>query len=269
MNCKICNSATALFHKATVLNKYTVSYFKCDNCGFIQTEDPYWLDEAYTEAIAATDVGLVGRNLLFRDITIDLLQNIFPEYRSMIDYGGGYGLFVRLMRDSGFDFYRQDIYCKNLFAEYFDIEDRNQKIFDLLTAFEVFEHLKDPAIEVEKMFSYAPTIFFSTELAPTSEEEFSKWWYLAALSGQHIAFYNSNSLMQLANHFGKKFYSNKRSLHILTDIDMNENEVNGYLTVKERSLMSRIRNAFKDPVKKSLTEADHKYIESKIKSSKV
>jgi 2-polyprenyl-3-methyl-5-hydroxy-6-metoxy-1,4-benzoquinol methylase len=266
VNCKICNSTTDIFHKAKVLNKYTVAYFKCSNCGFIQTEDPYWLSEAYTEAIATTDVGLVGRNLWLRNITTNLLQNIFPEFKTMLDYGGGYGLFVRLMRDSGFDFYRQDIYCKNLFAEFFDVEDRDKKTFDLLTAFEVFEHLKDPVNEVDKMFSYAPTIFFSTELAPASRDEFSKWWYLAALSGQHIAFYNRQALIQLAKHFDKRLYSNNINLHILTDIDIDENEVSGYLTVKERGLLSRIKDAFKNPVMKSLTEADHKYIESKIES---
>ena len=56
-------------------------------------------------------------------------------------------MFVRIMRDKGFNFYRQDIHCQNLFAKHFDIS--NIKItekFDLLTAIEVFEHLEDPMV---------------------------------------------------------------------------------------------------------------------------
>jgi hypothetical protein len=50
---------------------------------------------------------------------------------------GGYGMFVRLMRDGGFDFHREDPLCDNLFAQGFDRQDDGT--FELVTAFEVFE----------------------------------------------------------------------------------------------------------------------------------
>ena len=49
--CKICDSNSHYFATAKVLQKYNVDYFQCSNCGFVQTEEPYWLDEAYSEAI--------------------------------------------------------------------------------------------------------------------------------------------------------------------------------------------------------------------------
>ena len=63
MDCTLCTAPMNPFAEATVLNKYPVSYFKCSACGFIQTEEPYWLAEAYSDAIGKSDVGLVKRNL--------------------------------------------------------------------------------------------------------------------------------------------------------------------------------------------------------------
>ena len=64
MECKICESESHKFAKASVLGRYEVDYFQCSNCGFVQTEDPYWLEEAYSDAIASSDVGLVFRNTM-------------------------------------------------------------------------------------------------------------------------------------------------------------------------------------------------------------
>ena len=51
VHCKVCGSISCKFDNAKVLNKYNVKYFQCSNCGFVQTENPYWLAEAYKEAM--------------------------------------------------------------------------------------------------------------------------------------------------------------------------------------------------------------------------
>ena len=87
------------------------------------------------------------------------------------------------MRDRGFDFYRQDTYCQNLFASGFDIADAgsNEK-FSLITAFEVFEHLVDPITEISSMFETADSIVFSTHLQPNKEiSSVNDWWYLSLI----------------------------------------------------------------------------------------
>ena len=59
LECKICNNQSNFFSNAIILKKYKIAYFKCETCGFIQTEYPFWLDEAYLNPFAEADVGLV------------------------------------------------------------------------------------------------------------------------------------------------------------------------------------------------------------------
>src|SRR6266404_6918618 len=153
--CNICESPNELFGTGLVLNKYNVKFFRCSQCGFIQTEKPYWLEEAYATPIVSSDLGYVGRNVGMSKITRSVLSVGFDRNGEFVDYGGGYGMFVRLMGDAGFDYYRYDLHCENLFAHGLDLAEsensRIEKKFDLLTAFEVFEHLADPLSEVRKM----------------------------------------------------------------------------------------------------------------------
>lgn len=173
--CKICNCILLPFGSAPLIEKYDVLYFQCSNCGFVQTEHPYWLEEVYTDAINDSDIGLVGRNLTQLQITRALLTLFFQCDGSFVDYGGGYGLFVRLMRDKGFDFYRYDTFCENLFAKSFDTVFPSNPSYELVTAFEVFEHLVDPLSEIEKMLQFSPNIFFSTGLLPPTNPKPGEW----------------------------------------------------------------------------------------------
>ncbi len=218
MKCKVCNSQSNYFATAQILNKYDISYFQCSNCGFIQTEEPYWLEEAYSNAIAISDVGLVFRNLMFSDVTSKLIFNFFDHQSKFLDYGAGYGLFVRLMRDNGFDFYWFDKFCNNLFAQNFEInlDVAENNSFEIVTAFEVFEHLINPSIELENLLKISSTILFSTELLPVSNPKPNDWWYYVLHEGQHISIYTHHSLRILAERYDLNFYSNGSSLHLLT-----------------------------------------------------
>ena len=218
MKCKICGDFIAsVFDTAKVLEKYNVSFYQCNRCGFIQTEEPYWLAEAYSKAIGDRDIGLPGRNLIQLDLTKTLITLFFERGRQYLDYGGGYGLLVRLMRDNGFDFYLYEPNSDNLFAKNFDINLPSDLKFHVLTAFEVFEHLVDPLAEIEQMLKLSPNIFFSTGLLPRPSPRPSQWWYYSLEGGQHISFYSRLSLDYLANRLGKRIYSDGRSYHLLTN----------------------------------------------------
>lgn len=222
MPCKICTSHMTLFGEGTVLGRHAVEYFRCDYCGFIQPEAPYWLDEAYREAITASDVGLVSRNSVFASVTQAVILSSFRSGGKFLDYGGGYGLFVRMLRDMGFDFYRLDKFCANLFAQGFDADavqipdDLTPPQFELTTAFEVFEHLVDPISEIESMLQFSQNILFSTLLVPMAPPRLDDWWYYGLEHGQHVALYTRKSLAILAERFQLNFYTNTRSLHLLT-----------------------------------------------------
>lgn len=216
--CLICNNDTELVFTTRVMHKYDVSYHRCTCCGFMQTDTPYWLDEAYSSAITSMDIGLVYRNLVYSPQIEHVIKTSFDYNKKFLDYAGGYGLFVRIMRDKGFDFWWDDKYCENLFAQYFTLEqlDSSRK-FEGVTAFEIFEHLVDPLQEIEKLFGYADSILFSTELIPDKDiTSPNDWWYFAPEGGQHIAFYTLKAFDIIAEKFGCYYYSNGKDLHILT-----------------------------------------------------
>lgn len=271
MTCKLCNSSTEEVFTSKVLNKYNVKYYKCKYCGFIQTEKPYWLGESYSSAISSLDLGLVSRNLSLVPVTTSIIEKHFDVTGKFLDYGGGYGLFVRLMRDKGFDFYRQDIYCPNIFAEHFDINDlEGEKTkFELLTAFEVFEHLEYPLIELEKMFKLSDSILFSTEIQPSENVTPNNWWYFVPEIGQHISFYSKKSFETIAQKFSCYFYSNNSNLHILT---LKKMHANPFRFAFEKKILYKILNESinlikilkRDKIHKSLLQKDFELVKSKI-----
>lgn len=120
MNCKICNQTAQYLFNAKILKKYNIAYFHCDNCGFLQTEEPYWLDEAYVEPIDISDTGCLQRNIYISKLLTIIILLFFNKDGKFLDYAGGYGILVRLMRDYGFDFYWYDKYAENIFAKGFE-----------------------------------------------------------------------------------------------------------------------------------------------------
>ena len=219
MLCKICDSKMNLVFSHQLIKKYLVSYYKRDNCDFLCTEDPYWLNDAYSSAIANSDTGIIDRNLYFRKkipIILKLLScNL--EHGKFLDFAGGGGIFVRLMRDLGLDFYWYDKYCSNWLANGFEA-DLNKK-YSAVTTFESFEHFVDPLIEIKNLLTYSDTIVFSTVLLPTDLPSID-WWYYAFETGQHISFYSKKTLQIIAENFGYKFY-NFGMIHCLTKQNIN------------------------------------------------
>jgi len=109
MICKICGEQSNEFDKAKILGKYDVRYYHCYKCGFVQTEEPYWINEAYSGAFASTDTGTMARNM--QNTTNLLFLMKFVDKGPCLDFGGAYGVLTRMMRDYGFDFYNYDKYA--------------------------------------------------------------------------------------------------------------------------------------------------------------
>lgn len=215
MICKICRNKVNPIYKGRILNKYDIQYFHCDNCGFMQTEEPYWLEEAYSEAISISDTGIMARNNSFAETGAILLGILCKCNDKFLDYGGGYGIFVRLMRDKGFNFYWYDKYAKNLFAKGFE-GDIRKNVYAAITSFENFEHFYNPMEDIQNIFNLTDIVLFSTYLLPTPVPSPSEWWYYCLEHGQHISFFSLKSLEFIAKRCGYFFISNGSNLHIFS-----------------------------------------------------
>jgi hypothetical protein len=218
-HCRICNSTSNYLFHAKVMDKYNVAYYRCGNCDFIQTEKPYWLEESYKSPINFSDTGILLRNLdLARPVSM-LLYFVFGKEHKYLDYAGGYGLFTRLMRDAGFDYYWHDPYTPNLVARGFEIDPMKDQI-EAITTFESFEHLAEPMPEIEQMLRFSRNIIFSTRLVPDPLPQPDQWWYYGLEHGQHVALYSRRTLQYIADQFGLKLNTVKH-FHMLSEKKVN------------------------------------------------
>ena len=215
--CRVCKSKVSKIFSSNVLQKYPVEYFQCSRCDYIQTENPYWLEEAYNSPINVSDTGMIMRNLWFRNVAATTIFFLFDCKGKFLDYGGGYGVFVRMMRDVGFDFYWQDKYTENLFAQGFEFTKTEKLPIDLLTCFEAFEHFVDPLAEFENLLCISRNILLSSEFVPEPLPSPSEWWYYGVEHGQHIGFYQKKTFLYLAEKYNLNFYTNSQNIHLLTE----------------------------------------------------
>ncbi|HCT84361.1 MAG: methyltransferase type 11 [Candidatus Margulisiibacteriota bacterium] len=257
MKCKICYNESTYIFSSILLNKHNVSYFFCPFCNFLQTEEPYWLEESYNEAINKSDTGIFERNFYYREKTAILIYHFFDKNKKFLEYAGGYGILTRLMRDIGFDFYWSDKYSKNLFGRGFEFNETHSNI-ELITTFESFEHFDEPIKEIETMLAISDSVFFSTELLPSPIPQPDNWWYYGLDHGQHISFYSIKTLNYLAQKYNLNLYTNKNNFHLLTKNDIKEKYFIKLLCSKNK-LFEKIKHKMD-----SKTMNDYYYITEEI-----
>lgn len=124
------------------------------------------------------------------------------------------------VRDNGFDFYWYDKYCQNLFAKTFESKFEH---YNILTAFELMEHLPQPYVDIDKMIKLADNIIFSTELIPNNVPKVNEWWYYSPETGQHVSFYTKKTLQIIAEKYNLNYVGNN-FLHVFTNKSINSLE---------------------------------------------
>lgn len=239
MKCKICDSDSEKIFSHLVLKKYDVVYYQCKNCFYIQTEEPYWLEESYNNPLNIDDTGILKRNADFAKKTSVLNYFLFNPKKSFLDYAGGYGVFTRMMRDAGFDYYWTDKYAQNILSKGF--EDTGKNKFESVTAFEVFEHMVDPKVELEKILCYSENIIFSTFLI-TDKYPDDSWWYYGFSHGQHVSLYTIESLQILGKKFGLNFYTNGNTFHLFTKKELSNTYFNFLLKLSKYGLFTFVKS---------------------------
>jgi hypothetical protein len=199
--CRLCGgTATHCFDKR-VLDRLDVAYYRCGSCRSIETQEPTWLEAAYAIPPNHIDVGAGSRtfkNWIGLTTLLDALA--FPRTAMAVDFGSASGLLGRLMRDVGYNFHAFDKYATSTFSNYFTVDDPVRARPMLITAFEVFEHLPEPAVTLDELFSAgAALIAFTTWFCDDADEN---WVYFVEECGQHVFFYSEQAMRNIAARHG-------------------------------------------------------------------
>jgi len=213
IQCRCCLNFSRQIFAGKLMYTHKVQYYECGTCGYVQTEDPYWIGEAYARSITRSDTGIMYRNQTNAKMVLATLAILGNIRCKVVDYAGGYGILVRLLRDFGIDASWMDRYSENLLAPGFEYIDGDAI---LVTAFEAFEHFVNPEKELLAMLTIAPNVLLSTEIMPNLTPHLDNWWYYGKEHGQHIGFFRVKTLEKLANRHGKFVVTDGKSYHLIT-----------------------------------------------------
>jgi len=224
--CRLCGAGTAWAFNAVVLAKYDVSFHTCGGCGSLQSEQPYWLAEAYSDPTARIDPGSARRTLdCF--VMVDIIARLF-KCRTLLDFGGNTGFLCRLLRDRGYSAYSFDRHVIPTYVPQFVGSPADQ--YDLVSAFEVIEHFDQPTTELDQIFAPRPRIVLaSTELY---QGQAADWWYIAPAEGQHVFFYSKRAIELIATRNGYHVMIGRRFVLFSRDP----------LTVLQRAILKLLRS---------------------------
>jgi len=257
--CRCCGSEQLrVLFSGPVLDR-SVEYSECGRCTYVQTEDPVWLDVAYSDAINDSDTGILARNTMNRDKTLVTLLLLRRLDGLVVDFAGGYGLLVRMLRDAGVEAQWSDPHCENLFAKGFAYENRTPS---MVTSFEAFEHFENPDEMLQQILrTGADHVLISTELIPVPAPAPADWWYYGADHGQHIGFFRRKTLEQMAQKRGLRLLSDGHSVHLFTRSDLDEKRWRSAMRIS-RYVSATIRKR-----RPSLTWEDHQRLIEPASSS--
>jgi Methyltransferase domain len=227
--CKICRTPSPLFgvvdfSKSCLENQgkrlsligVPIYYRRCSMCGFLfTTAFDAWTPEGFQQNIYNDDYVIVDpeyveiRPTNNAKFVADLFQASSSEIK-LLDYGGGEGLFAQLMRERGFSADTYDPFS----SRYTQMPTDS---YNLITCFEVMEHVPHPDQIVETMASLLDKcgmILFTTLLQPQVIEQIGvNWWYVGPRNG-HVSIYSASSLGRLFHKYGLRFGSFADSTHI-------------------------------------------------------
>jgi len=197
--CRLCGSVLVKRFSLRVLDKYDVGYCECSRCKSLQTEEPFWLAETYNGLLPNLDVG--GARRALRTCAVILLASRILSIgwkARLLDFGGGDGFVVRMMKDVGFKAFVYDKYAPNTYACGFSGDPAEQ--YDIVTAIEVWEHLAEPNEEIDLIFSKRPrAVIVATDRYFGQSQD---WPYLGAGQGGHVFFYSKEGMQFIASKFG-------------------------------------------------------------------
>lgn len=196
-----------------------VHYALCEQCGFCFAPELFtWDMEEFESKIYNDEYILVDPDYLeIRPrASANTIISMFKDQAHLIkhlDYGGGNGLLSQYLKESGFNSSSYDPFVDRTV----DINQLGK--FDLITAFEVFEHVPD----IQQLMSNLNTllapdglILFSTLLSDGNIHANQKltWWYASPRNG-HISLFSEHSLTITAHGNGFNLGCFSTGFHVM------------------------------------------------------
>lgn len=229
--CPICNGECSLLDvmdlnkscavqgsKIPALTGIPVYYSLCSQCSFcFAPELAAWSLEQFEEHIYNDEYVHVDPEYLEvrpKANAANLIAMFKDKAHSIrhLDYGGGSGVLANILNESGWQSVSYDPFV-----------DRNVEIeqlgkFDIITSYEVFEHVPDAQelmANLASLLSPNGIILFSTLLSDGNIQPNQRinWWYAAPRNG-HISLYSRKSLELLAQKYGFNLGSFSAGFHI-------------------------------------------------------
>jgi SAM-dependent methyltransferase len=193
-----------------------VRYHLCDRCGFCFAPELYaWSFAEFEEKIYNADYVVVDPDYRRERPVANagLVDQLFGKAQvAHLDYGGGSGLLSEALRAKGWHSRTYDPFVDRTAR----VEDLGR--FDLVTAFEVFEHVPDIDrlfTDLQALVSDEGLILFSTLLSDGEIRRAQplRWWYAAPRNG-HISLFSNESMRMCLNRRGFNFASASAHLHL-------------------------------------------------------
>jgi hypothetical protein len=216
--CPNCNSKSIKkIRKVYVTEEKIQTYLcHCNNCDYLYLENQDWLEIAYRNKFYG-DTGYVYRNynLVKKSLILFRIWGLITRKKipKACDIGAGIGMYARLMRDNGYNFYGSDHYSEMLLIRPFVKDNDN---YPIKTSFEVIEHLTSFPDFLKEKIKKVDLFLFSTELRQVGHIPDNSWWYYSFQIGQHIGFHSKKSLkkaFEISGFESKNLISYGSSLH--------------------------------------------------------
>ena len=194
MKCPLCCEISA---SPPILN-LNRSFIPCATCGLVSVAAEFWYSAADELAHYAlhqnSPTDKAYRNFLAR-LTLPLCGQL-PKGSTGLDFGCGPGPTLGLMLEE------QGYSVTNFDPNFYPVPDWDCRSYDFITATEVFEHLREPRTEIQRMWQcLAPGGLLAVMTALTDEvTNLSQWHYMR--DPTHIIFWNRRSFGWLSNYLG-------------------------------------------------------------------
>jgi len=191
--CRLCDNEAKFSLKKRILRKYDVEYFHCQVSGALQTEEPYWLEEAYAPINEKFDAGQFIRCLHNAAFLNSLISQLNYSSEILIDYGCGSGLTERILRDIRLNAYGYDTYAIPSLLMGFQAQTLDGA--SIINLCKVAEYFLNPKASFKHIFSCKLNVVVQTGIFDKPNESCA---YLAPEHGQHIFFYTEKTISYLA-----------------------------------------------------------------------